>query len=325
MTKKKTNEKEFVRRAAIAAEEARRQEAEQQAGAQMEQQDLPPVPFSNFETIAPSANLTLEDMQVDPFTGTLDFPTYPQRQQRPREQNVLGAQTFSRPAQQEEIPPQMAYTPRTAYAPTQTMPQTISSQIESVGRGLLQGASQTWQDVVNRGVQIAQEYGIHPAVLLGQMAIETGRGTSNFAKNRNNYFGYQAYDSNPDMAKRYTSPEESIRDYARLISTTPRYAQAYAVRNNPVQMIQEIKKAGYATDPNYVSKVMGTPEFRQYANPAPAKQILSAQTQAPSQSVRSAPKSVSIKTPTVVKTPTSSLQKVTQSIQKALTNLFQRK
>lgn len=113
---------------------------------------------------------------------------------------------------------------------------------------------------------VSKKYNIPENIMRAMAALETqtgiGRQPLGYAKSRNNIYNIQAYDSNPDMARRYPSVMEGVTDFANLISRDPRYKKAYAVRNDPVKMIQEIKRAGYATDPNYVNKVMSTPEFK---------------------------------------------------------------
>jgi flagellum-specific peptidoglycan hydrolase FlgJ len=48
-----------------------------------------------------------------------------------------------------------------------------------------------------------------------------------------------------------------------LIATHPRYAKAFALRNDPEKMLTEIQNAGYAGDPNdwYKRKLQETPNF----------------------------------------------------------------
>ncbi len=122
----------------------------------------------------------------------------------------------------------------------------------------------SWNQFKQTATQMANNENFPASVLLGQAALESGHGTSSFAKNRNNYFGYQAYDSNPNAAKAYQSPEQSIQDYIDLIKNTPRYRwayQNYLIDHDPVKLLQGIKSSGYATDPNYVNKVESMPEF----------------------------------------------------------------
>ena len=53
----------------------------------------------------------------------------------------------------------------------------------------------------------------------------------------------------------YDSYEDSFRDYARLISESPRYAQARASTGSAAAYASELQRAGYATDPHYASKL----------------------------------------------------------------------
>jgi flagellar protein FlgJ len=53
----------------------------------------------------------------------------------------------------------------------------------------------------------------------------------------------------------YDSYEDSFKDYARLITTTPRYAQASQQLDSPQAFASGLQKAGYATDPNYATKL----------------------------------------------------------------------
>lgn len=122
----------------------------------------------------------------------------------------------------------------------------------------------SWQDFVKSATKISQKTGFPLGVLLGQAALETGRGSSFNARSKNNWFGTAAYDSNPNAAFTFNSPEDSINYYIKNIGQlVPNWRQ---LTNNPNQLIQSIKNAGYATDPAYVQKVTSTPEFRQYAN-----------------------------------------------------------
>jgi flagellum-specific peptidoglycan hydrolase FlgJ len=126
-------------------------------------------------------------------------------------------------------------------------------------------ATTGWGGFVDTAKKIADANNFPASVLLGQSAEETGHGTSDFAKGRNNYFGYQAYDSNPDAAKKYSTPEQSIKDYISLIKDNPRYSwayQNYLKDHDASNLVKNIWMSGYASDPNYVSKVESQPEFQ---------------------------------------------------------------
>ena len=53
----------------------------------------------------------------------------------------------------------------------------------------------------------------------------------------------------------YDSFEDSFRDYANLINNNPRYAQARAQTGSSYAYASGLQKAGYATDPEYASKL----------------------------------------------------------------------
>ncbi len=53
----------------------------------------------------------------------------------------------------------------------------------------------------------------------------------------------------------YGSYEESFRDYARLITKSPRYAQASQQTASVQAYAHGLQRAGYATDPDYASKL----------------------------------------------------------------------
>lgn len=61
-------------------------------------------------------------------------------------------------------------------------------------------------------------YGINALVLVGISAHESGWGTSKLARERNNLFGFQAYDSDIDKAMYFDSKEECILHVARHLS-----------------------------------------------------------------------------------------------------------
>ena len=128
----------------------------------------------------------------------------------------------------------------------------------------------SWNEFVQSATKVAKEHNFPLGVLLGQAALETGRGTSSQSQSKNNWFGLGAFDANPNNAFGFKSAEESVKYYINLIKNDPRYKKAWAARGDPVKMIQEIKNAGYATDPNYVQKVTNTREFAQNSKPSQA-------------------------------------------------------
>ena len=127
--------------------------------------------------------------------------------------------------------------------------------------------------------RVAQESGIPAHYMLGQAGHETGWGKSEIrgagGTNSFNLFGIKAgpgwkgkvaeittteyINGQAQKVKAkfraYDSYEESFRDYARLISQNPRYAQAMQSTASAHDYARALQKAGYATDPQYANKL----------------------------------------------------------------------
>ena len=127
--------------------------------------------------------------------------------------------------------------------------------------------------------RVAQDSGIPASFMLGQAGHETGWGKSEIrgagGANSFNLFGIKAGGSwtgkvaeittteyiNGQAHKvkakfrAYDSYEESFRDYARLITENPRYAQAVKSTGSAHAYASALQKAGYATDPQYAHKL----------------------------------------------------------------------
>ena len=63
-----------------------------------------------------------------------------------------------------------------------------------------------------------------------------------------------------DDFRKYPDYESSINDWIKLLKTK-RYEPAYAVRGDLEQFAQKIYECGYATDPQYVSKILSVAIF----------------------------------------------------------------
>ena len=131
--------------------------------------------------------------------------------------------------------------------------------------------------------RVSQASGIPASFMLGQAGHETGWGKSEIKNadgtNSFNLFGIKAgkgwtgkvaevttteyVDGVPRKMvakfRAYDSYEDSFRDYARLITESPRYekAQATAKTGSAVAYAAALQKAGYATDPQYARKLSG--------------------------------------------------------------------
>ena len=106
-------------------------------------------------------------------------------------------------------------------------------------------------------LKLGKEYGIPWETVVAQGILESTSGTSPFAVERNNFFGIGAFDSNPDNAFRYSSHSAGWRGYFENIRNTSVYRAngAFNYPNDPYGYLAAIKKAGYATAPDYIPAV----------------------------------------------------------------------
>ena len=119
-------------------------------------------------------------------------------------------------------------------------------------------------------------YPLFTSVVIAQACLETGFGTSIMMMKSHAIFGIKAtknwkglvYNSKTKECynnsnfveinacfRAYKNYEDSISDYFDLISKSSRYRKALT-SETPKECITEIKKGGYATDPNYITKIM---------------------------------------------------------------------
>ena len=127
--------------------------------------------------------------------------------------------------------------------------------------------------------QAARRIGIDPRYLVAQAALETGWGKSvmraSDGSSSHNLFGIKATGNwEGDSARAITSEfrdgqfvketaafrsydsyQDSFHDLVSLLQNNSRYQEAVKSADNPEQFVRELQKAGYATDPNYASKI----------------------------------------------------------------------
>lgn len=127
--------------------------------------------------------------------------------------------------------------------------------------------------------QAAARIGVDPRYLVAQAALETGWGKSVMraedGTSSHNLFGIKAGQSwqgeqaraitsefrNGAMVKEtaqfrsYNSYQDSFHDLVTLLQSNDRYKEVVKSADNPEQFVRELQKAGYATDPDYASKI----------------------------------------------------------------------
>ncbi|APC19198.1 flagellar rod assembly protein/muramidase FlgJ [Pseudomonas frederiksbergensis] len=141
----------------------------------------------------------------------------------------------------------------------------------------------------------ADRIGVDPRYLVAQAALETGYGKSVMraqdGTSSHNLFGIKAGSSwqgaqaraitsefrNGAMVKEtaefrsYDSYQDSFHDLVTLLQSNNRYQDVLKSADNPEQFVRELQKAGYATDPNYASKISQiAKQMKSYQNYAAA-------------------------------------------------------
>ena len=108
-------------------------------------------------------------------------------------------------------------------------------------------------------VGLSIKYGIPWETVVAQGILESASGTSYYATTRNNFHGLGAFDSNPDNAFSYPTPEAGWEGYYKVIANTPTYRNHGVFQGDtitdPYAYLQAIKDAGYATADHYVTSV----------------------------------------------------------------------
>jgi flagellar protein FlgJ len=133
------------------------------------------------------------------------------------------------------------------------------------------GAQQGWR-----------EYGVPPSVTIAQAVLESGWGRSGLALTHKNYFGIKCqsgrygslangcytYRTNEctkagncfgttGSFRTYASMGHSFRDHGLFLRVNSRYKPAFGYSKDANKFIWQVWKAGYATDPNYYTKITG--------------------------------------------------------------------
>lgn len=128
--------------------------------------------------------------------------------------------------------------------------------------------------------EAASAMGLDPKILIAQAALETGWGKfiarDADGSSSNNLFNVKTGNNKQlesvsvksteyiadtpinmtESFRKYASVEQSFDDYVSLIKGSERYQNALANAGNPELYVNELHKAGYATDPKYGTKIL---------------------------------------------------------------------
>lgn len=115
-----------------------------------------------------------------------------------------------------------------------------------------------------------KKYGIPASIILGQAILESGAGTGPLSAQANNHFGIKCHkdwlgesvsyddDSIGECFRKYNNAADSFRDHALFLTTKSRYASLFTLEKTDYKAwANGLKAAGYATDVQYPSKLIG--------------------------------------------------------------------
>jgi flagellar protein FlgJ len=135
------------------------------------------------------------------------------------------------------------------------------------------------QSILPAATAAGRELGVDPSMVIAHAALETGWGKSvpmgADGRPSFNLFGIKAGQSWEGAATRavtrefengqmqtvnarfrsYDSPEHSLSDYTKVLSSNPRFAAALGTGSDAAAFGTALQKAGYATDPDYARKL----------------------------------------------------------------------
>lgn len=131
----------------------------------------------------------------------------------------------------------------------------------------------TKQEYINKYYHIAvaemQRVGIPASITLSQGILESGYGNSELARKANNHFGIKCHkewrgksmrmddDARNECFRKYNSAEESFADHSTFLTTRGRYAFLFRIDPQDYKAwARGLKKAGYATNPQYASRLI---------------------------------------------------------------------
>ncbi len=141
-------------------------------------------------------------------------------------------------------------------------------------------ASQAHKHYIKKYREIAMSemriYGIPASITLAQGMLESGLGKSYLAESANNHFGIKCHtgwegkkvyhddDEKGECFRSYPNAEESYRDHSLFLTGRSRYAFLFeGSPTNYKAWARGLKKAGYATNPNYPKLLISLIEAHQ--------------------------------------------------------------
>lgn len=130
----------------------------------------------------------------------------------------------------------------------------------------------TYQAYIDQYKELAIEqmlhYNIPASITLAQGLFESGAGKSELTRKGNNHFGIKCHgwtgrrtyhddDAAGECFRAYDNARQSYEDHSRFLATQSRYAKLFSLsRKDYKGWAHGLKKCGYATNPQYATKLI---------------------------------------------------------------------
>lgn len=110
-------------------------------------------------------------------------------------------------------------------------------------------------------------YNIPASITLAQGLFESAAGRSNLTRSGNNHFGIKCHgwtgkrtyhddDAAGECFRAYDNARQSYEDHSRFLATQSRYARLFSLKRTDYRgWARGLKQCGYATNPQYASKL----------------------------------------------------------------------
>lgn len=132
--------------------------------------------------------------------------------------------------------------------------------------------NQVYQTYIDQYKDLAIEemlrYGIPASITLAQGVFESGAGKSELAVRGNNHFGIKCHDwtgatiyhdddARGECFRVYNNAKESYTDHSKFLANNIRYRRLFSLKRTDYQgWARGLKECGYATNPQYASKLI---------------------------------------------------------------------
>jgi len=138
--------------------------------------------------------------------------------------------------------------------------------------GFAQNKSTRQDDIKQyKGIAVRQmkSFGVPASIILAQGILESDNGNSTLAVKANNHFGIKCHkswtgqtmyhddDKKGECFRKYPNPEKSYLDHSEFLRGSRRYASLFDLKPTDYKgWAVGLKKAGYATNPQYADKLI---------------------------------------------------------------------